>query len=263
VPQPQFSANTYTTTFSRRLIILYWIYLVNSRKLPLHKQNCPKFKVTLWLTVRQSVSISWCRAPFGTCDHILLPVGMLLSEICGLVSVGHPLWREDRSAVCSAITRWSESRRTRNHTLLSRLRLPQPEGPGSHIYIPRNRVWPSYTPEGYGPINLHKNTIHCCCVAWSCTKCMKLSSMINANVLLPCHMLFSFFAIQSVYLYLNRFSDILHSYFYARVYDSPLCIRLMWTLSFWGWQNFLPQKSHKGRVRCGFDAQPYVRCISR
>jgi hypothetical protein len=27
----------------------------------------------------------------GTCDQILLPVGMLLSEICGLVSVGRPL----------------------------------------------------------------------------------------------------------------------------------------------------------------------------
>jgi hypothetical protein len=29
--------------------------------------------------------------PCGTCDQILLPVGMLLSEICGLVSVGRPL----------------------------------------------------------------------------------------------------------------------------------------------------------------------------
>jgi hypothetical protein len=29
--------------------------------------------------------------PCKTCDQILLPVGMLLSEICGLVSVGRPL----------------------------------------------------------------------------------------------------------------------------------------------------------------------------
>jgi hypothetical protein len=29
--------------------------------------------------------------PYGTCDHILLPVGLLLSEICGRVSVGRPL----------------------------------------------------------------------------------------------------------------------------------------------------------------------------
>lgn len=43
----------------------------------------------------------------------------------------------------------------------------------------------------------------------------------------------------------------------------PLCILLMWTLSFCGWQNFLPQKSHNGRALCGFALQPYVRCISR
>jgi hypothetical protein len=31
------------------------------------------------------------RSYFTTCDQILLPVGMLLSEICGLVSVKRPL----------------------------------------------------------------------------------------------------------------------------------------------------------------------------
>jgi hypothetical protein len=51
--------------------------------------------------------------PCGTCDQILFPVGMLLSEICDLVSIGRPLWREDRSAICSVITRYSESLRTR------------------------------------------------------------------------------------------------------------------------------------------------------
>jgi hypothetical protein len=38
------------------------------------------------------------------------------------------------------IIQWSQSRKTRNQTLLPRLRLPQPGGPGSRIYIP------SYTP---------------------------------------------------------------------------------------------------------------------
>jgi hypothetical protein len=28
--------------------------------------------------------------PYGTCDQILFPIGMLLSEICSLVSVGRP-----------------------------------------------------------------------------------------------------------------------------------------------------------------------------
>jgi hypothetical protein len=42
----------------------------------------------------QSVSQSVCLGiehPCETCDQIFLPVEMLLSEICGLVSVGRPL----------------------------------------------------------------------------------------------------------------------------------------------------------------------------
>jgi hypothetical protein len=94
----------------------------------------------------QSASMYWCRAHSLTCDQILLPVGMLLSEICGLVSVGRPLWREDGSVICSVITQWSESLRTRNHTLLSYLRLPQPGGPGSLIYIPQEQGGPVIPP---------------------------------------------------------------------------------------------------------------------
>jgi hypothetical protein len=51
-------------------------------------------EVTLRLSLSQSVSQSVCLGieyPCGTCDQILLPVGMLLSEICGLLSVGRPL----------------------------------------------------------------------------------------------------------------------------------------------------------------------------
>jgi hypothetical protein len=62
-------------------------------------------------------------------------VRMLLSEICGLVSVGRPLWRENGFAICNVITQWSKSRRTRNHTLLSHLRLSQPGEPGSCVLI--------------------------------------------------------------------------------------------------------------------------------
>jgi hypothetical protein len=71
---------------------------------------CPVFgvkvevEVTSRLMVGQSVNMSWCRAHSRTCDQKLLPIGRLLSENCGLLSVGRPLWREDRSAVCSAIT---------------------------------------------------------------------------------------------------------------------------------------------------------------
>jgi hypothetical protein len=97
------------------------------------------------LSVSQSVCLG-IEYPCGTCDQILFPVGMLLSEICGLVSVGRPLWREVRSAICSVITQWTESLRTRNHILLSHLRLPQPGGPGSRIYIPQEQGAPVIPP---------------------------------------------------------------------------------------------------------------------
>jgi hypothetical protein len=95
-------------------------------------------EVTLRLTVSRSVCLGIER-PCGTFEQILLPVGMLLSEICGLISVRCPLRREDGSAICSVITQWSESRRTRNHTLLSHVTLPQTGWPGSRIYIPQEQ----------------------------------------------------------------------------------------------------------------------------
>jgi hypothetical protein len=96
-----------------------------------------KVEVTLRLALSQGGSISWYWVHCGSFDQILLHVGMLLSESCGLVSVGHHLWQEDGYAVCSAIIQLFESSRIRNHTLLSHLRLPQPVGLGSHIYIPK------------------------------------------------------------------------------------------------------------------------------
>jgi hypothetical protein len=109
---------------------------------------CLKFEVTLRLTVSQSLCLG-IEQPSETCDLILLPTGMLLSEICGLVSVGRPLWQEHGSAICSVITQWSESCRTHNHTLLSHLRLLQPGEPGSHIYIPKEHGGP-VRPPGIG-----------------------------------------------------------------------------------------------------------------
>jgi hypothetical protein len=82
----------------------------------------------------------------GICDQILFPVEILLSEMCCLLSVGHPLWQEDGSAICIVIIQWSESLRTRNHILLSHLRLPQPGGPGSRICIPQEQGGPVIPP---------------------------------------------------------------------------------------------------------------------
>jgi hypothetical protein len=110
-----------------------------------------KVEVSLRLTVTQSVCLD-VEHPCGTCDQISLPVGMLLSEICGLVSVGRPLWREDESAIRSVITQCSESLTTGNHTLLSHLILLQPGGPGSRIYKSKSKllfVWQSVNTSWY------------------------------------------------------------------------------------------------------------------
>jgi hypothetical protein len=109
------------------------------------KRGVSKVEVTLRLTVIMSVCQGIEHA-CGICDQILFPVGMLLSEICHLVSVGRSLWREGGSAICSVITQWSEKLRTRNHTLPSHLRLPQPGGPGSRIYIPQEQGDPVIPP---------------------------------------------------------------------------------------------------------------------
>jgi hypothetical protein len=47
--------------------------------------------VEVEVTLRPTVIMSLCPVHYGTCDLILLPVVRLLSENCGLVSVGRPL----------------------------------------------------------------------------------------------------------------------------------------------------------------------------
>jgi hypothetical protein len=110
-----------------------------------------KSQVSSRLTVSQSVFLD-IEHPFETCVKILLPVEMLLSEICGLVSMWRTLWREDGSVICSVITQWSVSLTICIHTLLSNLRLLQP-GEQVPVFIPpRNRVaqlypWHCVTPQ--------------------------------------------------------------------------------------------------------------------
>jgi hypothetical protein len=70
----------------------------------------------------QSAYPSWCRAPLWAHDQILL-FPFFCRTIALLFDLRRPPWREAGSAICSAICQWSESRRTRNHTLLSHLRL--------------------------------------------------------------------------------------------------------------------------------------------
>jgi hypothetical protein len=101
------------------------------------------------MTDGRSVSMSRCRAHSGTCDQIILLVWRLLHESWCLGSIGHPLLREDSSEICSVITQWSESRRTRNHTLLSLEPPPNWRARFPYLYL-AGSGWPSFTPKTLG-----------------------------------------------------------------------------------------------------------------
>jgi hypothetical protein len=64
--------------------------------------------------------------------------------------------------MCNVIAHWSESLRTRNHTLLSHLRLPQPGGPGSRVYIPKGQGVP-VIPLGTGSLSVAFYDSQFCC----------------------------------------------------------------------------------------------------
>jgi hypothetical protein len=92
------------------------------------------------MTDSQSVSMAGYRAP-------LWDLRQDITSCQNVAVLFLVLVREDRSAICSVITQWSESLRTRNHTLLSHLRFPQPGGPGSRIYIPQEQGGPVIPPD--------------------------------------------------------------------------------------------------------------------
>jgi hypothetical protein len=73
---------------------LIWLFVSDRLLWPARFQV--RVKVTLRLTVSQSVSKSWYRAPFGAYDQIFSTVWQLRS--C-FFFVGRPLWREDGSVL--------------------------------------------------------------------------------------------------------------------------------------------------------------------
>jgi putative component of membrane protein insertase Oxa1/YidC/SpoIIIJ protein YidD len=80
--------------------------------------------------------VSWCSAP-----------SLTRGWACNLLvqlRLGH----------ARAVTLGSKFRRTRDYILLSHLRLPQPRGPGSHIYIPREQGGPVIPPFLIGWVEL-------------------------------------------------------------------------------------------------------------
>jgi hypothetical protein len=91
------------------------------------------FEVTLRLTVSKSVCMTWYRVSLWdlrpdiiSCRNVA--VWNLRACICGAPSL-------TKGWVCNLL-------RTRNHILLSHLRLFQPGGPGSRIYIPQEQGGP-------------------------------------------------------------------------------------------------------------------------
>jgi hypothetical protein len=103
------------------------------------------------LILRPTASWPVCfgvRHSIGAHDQIVIVLFLTIFFFC--LRVGCPLWREDASVVCSAVTLWSESRRTHNYILLcefwdsSNLEGQVPvfisPGTGWHNYTFRHRV---------------------------------------------------------------------------------------------------------------------------
>jgi hypothetical protein len=93
-----------------------------------------------WRSVRQYVLVSSTLEGLATRYYFLSECFCLEFAVLFLWSA----LSDERtgSAICSVITQWPESSRTRNHTLLPHLRLSQPGGPGSRIYIPQEQSGP-------------------------------------------------------------------------------------------------------------------------
>jgi hypothetical protein len=76
-----------------------------------------------------------------------------------LLHVRRPLWREDGSVICSAITHRLELRRTHNQISLSHLRLSGTWRARSPYLYPPETGWPSYTPGNLVPFSWPLKTL--------------------------------------------------------------------------------------------------------
>jgi hypothetical protein len=115
------------------------------------KKQAQKHMTSRAPTSSESVSMSWYRAPLWDLRPDITSCPNVAVWNLRLVSVGCPLWREDGSVVCSVSTQWSESRRTRNHTLTVSSETPPTWRARSPYLYPPGRGWPSYTPGHWVP----------------------------------------------------------------------------------------------------------------
>jgi hypothetical protein len=110
------------------------------------------FKVILRLTVSRPVRLG-VRHPSGTRDQLFFLLEIFFKQLWVCYFVAPSL---TRGRVCnlllllvpaSTVPLESESRGTQDHILLSQfLRLPQPGGPGPHIYILQEQGGPDIPP---------------------------------------------------------------------------------------------------------------------
>jgi hypothetical protein len=106
----------------------------------------------------QSASLSWHRAPIRN----LRPDFSFLSDSCGFLDVGHPLWRENWSVICLYNCFWAfpeQSLSGPSHTELTTIfytvsfETPPTWRARSPYLYPPGRGWPSYTPRHWVPFS--------------------------------------------------------------------------------------------------------------
>jgi hypothetical protein len=100
-------------------------------------------------TDSQLASLSLCQAPPGAQDQMYVTVRQLRVCWCGTPSHqrGWVCRLQLLLALVGAVVLGSKSCGTHDHFLLSELRLPQPGGPGPHIYIPQEQGGPIISPD--------------------------------------------------------------------------------------------------------------------
>jgi hypothetical protein len=127
---------------------------------PTTVSSCSKSKLLYdWQSVSQSVCLG-IEYPYGNCDQKLFPIGMLLSEICGIVSIDDEMMMMMRGRVCNLQCNHSIVRVAQNpkqYFTVSSETPPTWRARFPYLYPP-GTGWPSYT-SGTGFSSC------CCCIS--------------------------------------------------------------------------------------------------